>query len=212
MGTREHASSAGVIKEAYSQIGKHVGSTDGDIRGSRRRLENLVTTATIQNDISSKRSESLAIRLITAASQDQVHGVYLRRHFDGTPLFLRFGQLEHALQDCCRYLVPYNHSDESTGIEYTRWKTVSRDELDALGAEATVAKRLSRVGGVVEVFGQHSTLFSVSAKSDVTGSPLWDTYREATQPLLIEPKIIKRNTASCAFAALFKGTVGARLE
>ena len=75
-----------------------MGSTDGDIRGSRRRLENLVTTAAIQNDIYNKRSESLAIRLITAASQDQAHGVYLRRHFDGTPLFLLFGQLEHAMQ------------------------------------------------------------------------------------------------------------------
>ena len=74
---------------------------------------------------------------------------------------------------------------------------MSRDELDALGAEATVAKILSRVGGVVEVFGQHSKLFSVSAKSDVTGSPLWDTYREATQPLFMVTHTVPGNQKTC---------------
>ena len=83
----------GVIKTAYQQLGKTVGIKRGkvDVAGSRHLFENLVTTAGIQHQVYHHRSERLAVVLREQSLRKDISGMYFRRHFDGTPLFLRYG-------------------------------------------------------------------------------------------------------------------------
>ena len=194
---------SGVIKEAFKQLGRSVGTQKGEqsIDGSRHKAETLMTSAAVASQLFRTKSEALALELLGQVSQGRLHrGLYLRRHYDGSPIYVKYGDLQGSLEEHSRHYMPYKHEDRY-GVQHVRWKLVDKEE-----AKQNMVH--SRHGGVVEAFAQHACLFTATVNNDgFTGAPNWLTYRERSQPMLQTPKLLTRGTASAAFKALNQGNV-----
>ena len=97
MGHSNTYMASGVIKEAFKQFGRSVGTQKGEqsIDGSRHKAETLMTSAAVASQLFRTKSEALALELLGQVSQGRLHrGLYLRRHYDGSPIYVKYGDLQ----------------------------------------------------------------------------------------------------------------------
>ena len=71
------------------------------------------------------------------------------RHFDGTPIYLRFGELQSTVARQARYLKEVQREDPSTGITYPAWTTISFTQYMHENPKAVCS------AGVLDIHGQH---------------------------------------------------------
>jgi hypothetical protein len=79
----------------------------------------------------------------------QQGGGMVCRHFDGTPIYLRFGELQSTVARQARYLKEVQREDPFTGITYPAWTTISFKQYMQENPKAACS------AGVLDIHGQH---------------------------------------------------------
>ena len=174
------------------------GSLAGEvsISSTRRRLESLVGTAAMSWKL--MRDAALQLRehrTRTVSPNLKERSVVLTRHFDATPVFLRFGQLERLVQPYARYFIPVEEWLDVNGIQTRtmRWKLVTLQEYRKHDS------RKPSHSGVLEILAQ-STMVS-SARYDSQWD--WqDSFQVVREEMKIPPRIMQDSSGSTTFRCL----------
>jgi hypothetical protein len=105
---------------------------------TRRTLDALISTA-----VGASAAHQGALQRLLSELPDLTDHLVITKHYDATPLMLRFGRLQHLLCPHARYTV----QDASR-----KWKLIRFDEFRQLHPQASPAK------GVLEFFIQEISL------------------------------------------------------
>ena len=189
---------AGLMKIAFGEIGKGSHSRVGivSIDGCRRAQEALETVAGVFDRVYAQK----AIEFRDSIYLNPAKALLVMRHFDATPMYLKYGAEAGALQNDGRYFVPCEYTD-TDGVTLMRWKTVSLQEYKRL------YPRRQCNAGVLDVMAQETKVVAASLDSGPTYSAdlakaAVASYRERSRDMILPPRIITRNNSSTTFQAV----------
>ena len=190
----------GLIRGAFEELGKGSVARAGEVAvdGGRRKLESLLSVASMVRRLFRRGSAQLYTRLYNAVAESEMsRGIVIERHFDSTPVFLRFGSLQGEVSQKARYLQLVTEEVHVAGNSYERqrWKAIPYEEYRKLHPKASCHS------GVVEVLGKTIDISNVTFCDSDAGN--WeDTYNVSKTRLILPPSIVESTSGSCTLRAM----------
>ena len=186
------------MKIAYAEIGKGLRTVRGEqgIDICRRTQEALVTTAALHDRVCSGKT----LEFKEGISASPPSALLLLRHFDATPLYLKYGLIASEIQREGRYFVPEEYVDQY-GVRLVRWKPGNHQTYQQTFPRCRcllVSWRflLSRFQ-----WSQHA-LVVVFPNDSLPANKVFQEYREDFRHLITPPRIVARGTSGCTFTAV----------
>ena len=163
----------GFLKFAWRQVGQSGPILRGknDVHASNRGLEALSTLAASWSLTQQQELDSLSQQW----TRDDA--VFVRCHYDGTPMLFSFGHLQSVVEPHARYLIQVK---DQRGFQ--RWKPVPYEEYKSLCPKAKTNS------GVLEVQGQLADVYWT--RPSMQGV---EEHRKITRG----PKFLQKNNADC---------------
>jgi len=185
---------AAATKSAFSQIGKACRVVAGAVGfdSTRRSLETLVNVAAVICLLVGKGMLKV-FHGLTENDRRDIHAVCIGRHFDSTPMLLRYGSYQNDLFKVARYLRRVD-PPENEPFRPPRWLLIQYDEWKK---DHPHARRPE--SGVLEVLAQQCYLsWGGFRGSDADPDLLWRCSQECVAP----PMLIDHSNASTTFSAV----------
>ena len=134
--TRVHANTYTVeaaIRMGFREVGKMSAPARGEVAidDCRRKKDVLLFLAAATNRLFNDRAREW-VRAIQAGTDEAPQALYHRRHFDTTPLYLKYGDLQDKVEPFGRQLVAVVDRFPESGAESLRWTTVSHSKFQEL--------------------------------------------------------------------------------
>lgn len=180
----------GPVKQAVREIGKGYLNVRGccGIDSGRRRMQSLVTLAGMTQRLFKRAAHDLQSKWCSELCAAEV----ICRHFDTTPIFFRFGELQSMVSEQAKYLKLSTRLDPHTGISYPTWTTILYAQCVKENPKASCS------AGVFNVHGQHCSVTRVQCTTA-------DDFQQMSQEFILPPRIVQNTTGSTAFSAVNSG-------